>query len=152
MRKTIAIFASILFFIMTCGLTFEASAQVAEIESVQVAQQIAADNAGVEWVEGATAPSLNGQVALPVIDEATGQIVGYLVGTKENLVAALEGAGFAEVAAAVGAAEAGAVAGTTVFGGIGVGTVTTGAVILAGGIALAISAGGGGGSSTPSHH
>src|SRR3989304_2544399 len=73
------------------------------IASVVKAKELAAA-AGGTYVEGATAPALTGtQVALPVIDEATGNVLGHIVADQASLVSALNAAGYASVASAVAA-------------------------------------------------
>ena len=133
------------------GILSPVSAQTGNIAAEAVAKEIAA-NAGGTYVQGAAAPTLTGtQAALPIIEESTGQILGYIVAEQANLVAALNAAGFTEVATALAAAEAGSVAGTTVAAGIGVGTSTALAIGAAVALGLAVSGGGGGGGSTSNH-
>ncbi len=131
------------------GILSSANAQTETIASEAVAKEIAA-NAGGSYVQGSAAPALTGsQTALPIIEEATGQVLGHIVAEQANLVAALNGAGFTEVATAMAAVEAGTVAGATVAAGVGVGTTTALAVGAAVVVGAAVS--GGGSDSTTSH-
>jgi hypothetical protein len=115
------------------------------IASVAKAQEIAAA-AGGTYVEGAAAPALTGtQVALPVIDSATGSVLGHVVAEQASLVSALNAAGYASVASAVAAANVGTAAGLAVGAGFSAGTIAVGAGVVAGVAALAVSSGGGGG-------
>jgi hypothetical protein len=133
------------------GILSSANAQTETIASETVAKEIAA-NAGGTYVQGAAAPALTGsQTALPIIDQATGQVLGHIVAEQANLVAALNAAGFTEVATAVGATAAGTVAGTTVAAGIGVGTTTALAVGAAVAVGLAVSSSSDG-TTTTTHH
>ncbi len=153
MKKTVALAVIFSFFMVTIGFDSLAFAQIEKIKSEEAARKIAEDAGGI-YVEGSAEPTLTGsEVALPVIDEATGEILGYIVAEKESLKSALEGAGLTEVAGALDAIEAGTIAGGTVSGGLLGGT--TGAVLLGvaavAGIALAVG-GGGGGDGTTTHH
>ena len=86
-------------------------------------------------------------MALPVQDEATGDVIGYIVAEKTKLISALNEAGLAEVANALAAAEAGTEAGGTsmasMLGGK-TGWILLGVAVVAG-IAIAAGSGGGGG-------
>lgn len=127
-----------------------AEEKVAEkIEAEEVAKELAA-KAGGTYVKGETAPALSGsEVALPIVDEDTGKILGYVIAEKEKLVSVLNEAGLNEVANALAASEAGEAAAETVTTGISGGTITwiaIGVAALAGiGFALGSSGGGGGG-------
>ncbi len=126
------------------------------IASVSKAQEIASA-AGGTYVEGATAPALTGtQVALPVIDSASGEVLGYVVAEQASLVSALNAAGYTSVASAVAAANVGTAAGLAVGAGISAGTIAVGAGVVAGVALIAVSSGGNGGSGgsggTASHH
>jgi hypothetical protein len=136
------------------GILSTTFAQTSTIAAEVVAKEIAA-NAGGTYIQGSTAPILTGsQTALPVIEETTGQVLGHIVADQANLVAALNAAGFTEVATSMAAIEAGTLAGTTVAAGIGVGTSTALAIGAAIAVGLAVSGGGGGGGGggTTSNH
>jgi hypothetical protein len=132
-----------------------AEEKVAEkIEAEEVAKELAAKADGT-YVKGESSPVLKGsEVALPIVEEETGNILGYVVAEKTKLVAALNEAGLNEVANALAAMEAGEAAAGTVTAGISGGTITwiaIGVAALAGiGFALGGGGGGGGGGSTPS--
>jgi hypothetical protein len=138
------------------GIVSQANAQTQTIATEKAAELIAAD-AGGTYIKGNIAPALSGsQIALPVIEEGTTNILGFIVADQADLVAALNAANLTEVAAALGAAVAGTVAGTTVATGVGIGTTTMLAVGGAAVIGLAVAAGGGGGGggggTTTTHH
>jgi hypothetical protein len=153
MKKITAIIMTFAFLMLNLG--YIAPSHAAEpvsqtIASVAKAKEIASA-AGGTYVEGATAPALTGtQVALPVIDGATGDVLGYVVADQASLVSALNAAGYSSVASAVAASQTGASAGLAVGAGISAGTVAVGAAVVAGVAVLAVSSGGGGG--TSSHH
>lgn len=134
-----------------------AEEKVAEkIEAEEVAKELAT-KAGGTYVKGETAPALKGsEVALPIVDEETGNILGYVVAEKEKLVPVLNEAGLSEVANALAAMEAGEAAAGTVAAGISGGTITwiaIGVAALAGiGFALGGGGGGGGGGGSTSNH
>jgi hypothetical protein len=89
-----------------------------KIEAEEVAKELAAKADGT-YIKGETAPALKGsEVALPIVDEETGNILGYVVAEKEKLVPVLNEAGLTEVANALAAAEAGAAAAGAVTAGI----------------------------------
>jgi len=148
---------SFLMFNLTYVIPSHAAEPVTQtIASVEKAKELAAA-AGGTYVEGAAAPALTGtQVALPVIDGATGDVLGYVVADQASLVAALNEAGYSSVASAIAASQAGAAGGLAVGSGISAGTVAAGAAVLAGIAALAVSSGGGGGGggggTTTVHH
>lgn len=119
------------------------------ILSVSQAKKIAAAAKGGYW-EGADTPVLSkSEIAVPVVDKSTGKVIGHIVAEKGKLISALNAAGYAKVATALAAVEAGTAAGVAVGTGVAIGT--TGAIIagavLAGGVALAV-----GESSTTTHH
>jgi len=126
----------------------DAEEKVAEkIEAEEVAKELA-EEAGGTYVQGETAPAVKGsEVALPIVDEETGSILGYVVAEKEKLVPVLNEAGLTEVANALAAMEAGAAAAGTVTAGISGGTITWIAIGVAAlaGIGFAVGSGGGGG-------
>jgi hypothetical protein len=158
MKKITAIIMAVAFLMLNVG--YIAPSHAAEpvsqtIPAVAKAKEIAAA-AGGTYVEGAAAPALTGtQVALPVIDGATGDVLGYVVADQASLVSALNAAGYSSVASAVAASQAGASAGLAVGAGISAGTVAVGAAVVAGVAVLAVSSGGGGGGgggTTTAHH
>jgi hypothetical protein len=109
--------------------------------------EIAAEKEVVEKIE----PALKGtEVALPIVDEETGKILGYVIAEKEKLVPVLKEAGLTEVANALAAMEAGEAAAGTVTAGISGGTITWIAIGVAAlaGIGFALGSGGGGGSTS----
>jgi hypothetical protein len=155
MKKLMAIFIALSFFLLNLGYVTpsHAAAVTQKIPSEAAAKKLAAD-AGGTYVPGSAAPPLTGtQVALPVVSEETGKVLGYVVADKAALVSALNAAGYSSVASAITATEAGAAAGLAVGAGISTGTIVVGTAILAGIAALAVSSGGGGGGggSTSNH-
>ena len=151
LKKTIVLAAVFTLTLFSMFFLSKAYAQTEAIESVEAAKELAS-NAGGIYVEGEAAPSLTGnQIALPVIDETTGNILGHIVAEKANLVSALNAAGHTGVATAISAAEVG----TATAGAVGAGFLggTTGAIVagvaVVVGVALAVSSGGS--SSTSSH-
>jgi len=155
MRKIIAVIMMFSFFMFNLAYvipSYAAGPVTQTIPSVEKAQELA-KAAGGTYVEGAAPPALTGtQVALPVIDGASGDVLGYIVADQAALVAALNEAGYTSVASAIAASQAGAAGGLAVGSGIKAGTVAAGAAILAGIAALAVSSGGGGGGGTTSGH
>ncbi len=153
--KTLTVFVLVLSLLMPgAGLISQAYSQTETIAAASVAQDIAA-NAGGAFIEGAAAPALTGtQVALPIVEEATGQILGHIVAEQASLVSALNAAGYAEVATAIAAVEAGTVAGAAAATGLALGTTGTTALVVAGvaGAGLALSGNDDDGSSTTAHH
>ncbi|MBI4681986.1 MAG: hypothetical protein HY757_02660 [Nitrospirae bacterium] len=127
-----------------------------KIEAEQVAQDLAA-KAGGSYVKGETAPVLKDtEIALPIIDEETGNTLGYVVAEKKKLISVLNEAGLTEVANAIAAMEAGEAAAGTVTAGISGGTIawiSVGVAALVGiGVALSSGGGGGGSSGSSSNH
>jgi len=119
------------------------------ISSVSQAKEIAAAAKGGYW-EGASAPALSkSEIALPVVDEATGKVIGHIVAEKGKLISALNAAGYAKAATALAAVEAGTAAGVAVGAGVAIGTtgvmVSGIALVVGGAIAVAES-------STTVHH
>ena len=159
MRKIIVLFMVAVFLLCNSLMISQVEAQTQKISSVEAAQKLAAD-AGGTYVEGAATPALTGeQVALPVMDEATGSVIGHVVADKTALVSALNAAGLTEVGAALAATEAGAGAGLAVGTGISAGTIGAGAVVAAVAIGLVVATTGGDADddatsqhTTPSHH
>ena len=156
MKKIIALTSVFLLLVFNIGFVSGAYAETDTIEAETVARELAQSAKGT-YVQGSTAPELTGnQVALPIIDEATGDIIGHIVANQDDLVSALNDAGLTEVANALSAIEAGAAAGEVVEAGVSGGTIAmiAGGVAVAAGIALAVSGGSDGDSttSTTSHH
>jgi hypothetical protein len=122
-------------------------AQVEEIEAEEVAKQLA-ENAEGKYVKGPSVPSVEeSEIALPIIDESTGDILGYIVADKTKLISALNAAGLTDVAEALAAVEAGKEAGAAVGAGLSGGTIALIALGVAAlvGLGLALSGSGGGG-------
>ncbi len=152
MQKTIALLMVAIFLLCNSLTISNVQAQTQKIASEDAAKKLAAD-AGGTYVEGESAPALTGdQVALPVIDEATGNVIGHVVAEKSALVSALNAAGYTEVGAALAASEAGAGAGLAVGAGISAGTIGAGAVVAAAAIALIIGSTSGGDGGTTARH
>lgn len=166
MKKIIALIVSFSFLVF-CGnmprlYAEEADVVVQKISTIEKAKKIAKASEGQYWEaseywEKPPSPPVKGttRVALPVQDEATGDVIGYIVADKEKLVAVLNAEGLTQVANALAAVEAGTVAGdmaTTSFMSGTTGKVILGIVLVAG-IALAAGGGGGGGGggSTSNH-
>ena len=155
MKKVIVIISIVAYLVVAAGVVSPLYAQdiiIDNIESVKTANELATKAEG-KYVEGATAPTLQGdQVALPVQD-ASNDILGYIVADREKLMAVLNEAGMTEVASALGAIEAGKAAGGAATAGFLSGTagkILIGVALIAG---LAVAAGGGGsGSSTTTNH
>ena len=149
MSKKLKLVVILSVLLLSLGLVIQAHAETATIASVQSAEAIAAD-AGGTFVAGSTAPALTGnQVALPILEEGTGQVLGHIVADNAALAAALESAGYAEVAAAVAATEAGAAGGAAAGIGVAAGTATAGVVGAAGATTLVLQGSTGG---TTTHH
>ena len=158
MKKIIALMVSFSFLVFCSyiphGYAEEADVVVQKISTIEKAKKIAKASEGEYWEaseywEKPPSPSVEGtaKVALPVQDEATGDVIGYIVADREKLIAALNAEGLTEVASALAAADAGAVAGdlaTTGFLSGTTGKVILGVVLVAG-IAIAVGSGGGGG-------
>lgn len=159
MRKIMVLFMVAVFLLCNSLTISQVQAQTQKIATVDAAKKLAAD-AGGSYVEGASTPALTGnQAALPVIDEATGNVIGHVVAEKTSLVSALNAAGYTEVGAALAATEAGAGAGLAVGTGITAGTIGAGAVVAAVAIGLVVASTGGSGDggtttqhTTTSHH
>lgn len=153
MKKLTAIVLIAVYLIVAAGLVtplYAVDTVVDNIESVNAAIDLAAQAEG-RYVEGATAPALQGnEVALPVQD-ASGNILGHIVADRDKLISVLNAAGMTEVASALGAATTGTAAGSTATAGVLGGT--TGKVVL--GIALVAGAAAaiasGGSDSTTNH-
>ena len=148
MKKLTVFFTFILFFTNIIFVSHP-YAQTENIEAVEVAKELAEKAEGV-YIDGESLPALGeSQVALPVIDEGTGKIIGYIIADRGKLIKALNESGLTEVANALGAADAGAAAGETVATGISGGSMTTVALIIGAIAAVAVGLGGGGGGGTP---
>jgi hypothetical protein len=168
MKKIIAVIVSFAFLVfcghIPRGYAEERDAVIQKISTLEKAKKIAQVSGGEYWEASEywkkpPAPDVEGtaKVALPVQDEETGEVIGYIVADREKLVAALKAEGLTEVANALAAAEAGSAAGDAATAGFLSGTtgkVILGIVLVAG-IAIAASSGGGGGgggsTSTPIH-
>lgn len=152
MKKTIVLLMVSIFLLCNTWIISPVSAQTEKIATVDAAKSLAAD-AGGTYVEGATAPALTGnQVALPVIEEATGNVIGHVVAEKTALISSLNAAGLTEVGAALAATEVGAGAGLAVGAGIATGTIVVGAVVAAAAIGLVVASTGGSDDSSTSQH
>ncbi len=125
---------------------------VTEIDSEAAARNLAVKAEGT-YIKGVAAPTLSGsEVALPILDEASGKVLGHIVADQIKLISVLNEAGLTEVASAIAAISVGTAAGAAAGTGFALGTTGTIAAVAAVGIGVAVAAGGGGGSSTtPSH-
>jgi len=156
MKKVMVIILSIAYLVVAAGAVSPLYAQetiVDNIESVKAANELAAKAEG-KYVDGATAPALQGdQVALPVQD-ASGNTLGHIVADRKKLIAVLNEAGMTDVASALGAIETGTAAGGAAMAGLSAGTIgkIVVGVALVAGVAVAAGGGGGGGITTTSHH
>jgi hypothetical protein len=160
MKKATALIVVFSFLLFTFGFDSLSYAQVEKIPAEEVAREIGT-RAGGTYIEGAAPPTITGtEIALPVIDEETGNILGYIVAEKESLIKELKNSGLAEVAEALEDVAAGTIAGVGTAGEAAGETVeagmiggTTGAVLLgiaaAVGIALAVGSSGGSTSQHP---
>ncbi len=164
MKKTVLLMIVFLFMLLNIADVSQLGAQEAVVEkiaSVSKAKEIAA-KAGGQYIEGVTAPALTDtQVALPVINESNGEVLGHIIADKDALISTLNEAGYQKVGSALVAAqttaEAGEAAGFIAEAGISAGTIGAAAATTAGaiGIAIAVSGGGSGGSdasTTTTHH
>lgn len=164
--KITAIALTLLFSIMNIidASRLYAQGQVIEkISTVDSAKKIASMADGEyreasQYWENPPSPAVEGteKIALPVQDEDTGKVLGYIVAEKEKLIAALEASGLTDAANALAAVEAGEIAGGATAAGIFSGTtakVVLGIAVIAG-VALAAGGGGGsgGGTTTTIHH
>ncbi len=148
MRKILGFVLVFAVLFLGAGFVMQANAETASVASVQAAEAIA-ESAGGEFVAGATAPALSGtQVALPVLEEATGSVLGHIVAEQAALVTTLEAAGYVEVASAVAAIEAGAAAGAVAGAGVVAGTTAAAAGAVAVSTALVLE----GTTGTTGHH
>ena len=111
-----------------------------EIDSEATARDIAVKAEGT-YIEGATAPTLSGsEVALPIIEESTGNVLGYIVADQIKLISVLNDMGLIEVASAIAAGSVGAAAGTAAGTGFALGTTGMIAAAAAGvGLIVAVS-------------
>jgi len=152
MQKTIALFLVALFLLCNTLTISQVQAQTQKIATIEAAKKLAGD-AGGTYVEGAATPALTGeQVALPVIDETTGKVIGHIVADKTALVSALNTAGLTEVGAALAATEVGGGAGLAVGAGISAGTIGAGAAIAAVTIGIIVATTGGSDDDSTSQH
>jgi len=131
--------------------TTYAETVVKEIDSEAAARQIAVKAEGT-YVEGPAAPTLSGsEVALPIVDEVSGEVLGHIVAEQIKLIAVLNEVGMAEVASAIAALSVGKEAGAAAGTGFALGTTGKIAAAVAVGTGIAIAIGSGGSSSTSSH-
>jgi len=152
-KKFIALCVVLSFMAFSIGYVSQpvaADAVTETISSVSKAKEIAAAAKGGYW-EGTSAPALSkSEIALPVMDRATGNVIGHIVAEKGKLISALNSAGYSKVAAALAAVQAGTTAGVAVGTGVAIGT--TGAIVsgvaLTAGVALAVVESG----TTTTHH
>lgn len=153
----ITVFLFTLCSLVNISLLQAAETVMGKIASENMAKDIA-EKAGGQYVEGISAPATEGnQVALPVMDESTGEIEGYIVADQDQLVAVLNSEGYTDVASALAAAqttaEAGEAAGLIAESGIAAGTIGKVAAAAAGAAGIAaVASGGDGSSSTTTHH
>jgi hypothetical protein len=144
------LFLSVNFSFLLPSISY-AETVVTEIDSEAAARNLAVKAEGT-YVKGAAAPTLSGsEVALPIIDEASGDVLGYIVADQIKLISVLNEAGMAEVASAIAAISVGTAAGAAAGTGFALGTTGTIAAVAAVGIGVAVAVGSGGTSSTPSH-
>jgi hypothetical protein len=151
MKKAIALLIILSFSTINFTFITRAFAETEKIASIETAMHLASDSGG-RYTKGETAPALKeNEIALPVIDEKTGDILGYIVAERYKLIEALNAAGFEKVAEALAADEEGRKAAGYVDSGISGGTVAAiAAGVAAGaGIALAIGGSDGGDNTTP---
>ena len=128
-----------------------AATVVTEIDSEAAARSLAVKAEGT-YVEGAAPPTLSGsEVALPIINESSGEVLGHIVADQIKLISVLNEAGLTEVASAIAAISVGTAAGTAAGTGFALGTTGTIAAVAAIGIGVAVAVGSGGSSSTSSH-
>lgn len=124
------------------------------IASELTARKLAARAGGRYVKDLSTVEFTESQIALPIVDGDTGEILGYIVARQDRLVAVLNEVGLGEVAAAVASVPAtvaaGAAAGTAVAAGISAGTVMTAAAVVSA-VALAVLAVNGDSDTTPQH-
>lgn len=157
MKKIIVLLTVFSLLALNAGFNKRAFAQSENIEAETVAEELAARSGG-RYVKGETAPALKGQeVALPIVEEETGKVLGHVVADKAKLVSVLNDAGLSEVANALAAMGAGEAAGETVAAGMSGGTITWIAIGVAAVVGLGVALGGGGGggggsSSSTSNH
>ena len=147
------------FLLLLVGTVFLSTGYAEEVVSGKIASELAAEDlaekAGGKYVKGALNQELTPtQIALPVVDESSGAILGHIVAEQSELAEVLNAAGLAEVSTAVAAfptaASTGAAAGATATAGVVSGTTVAAAVGVAAvvGVALAVS----GGSDSTSNH
>lgn len=165
MNKIMAVMVSLSFLIFSSHAPLlyaeETDVVVQNISTLEKAKKIAEASEGQYWEaseywEKPPSPSVKGttKIALPVQDEATGDVIGYIVADKEKLIAALNAEGLTEVANALAAVEAGGIAGETAAASFLSGTtakVILGIVLVAG-IAIAAGSGGSSGGGSTSNH
>lgn len=83
------------------GISAQENANSEYIDKIQDVRDIAEDAGGL-YFEGNDVPYIRGnQVALPIKNEATGKTLGYIVAEMDNLVFALEKAGYVGLASTI---------------------------------------------------
>ena len=126
MKKGIALLTGALFLILTSVYVPHTYAQgmVSEtIPSEAAAEEIKDLAQGQYWRgEGIPVHKAN-EVALPVIDEKTGKVIGHIVADKEALIEALRIKGYTTVASALAAVETGTTAGLAAGTTLSTGTI-----------------------------
>ena len=155
MKKAITLLIILSFSTINFTFITRAYAETEKIASIETAMHLAADSGG-RYARGANAPALDKkEIALPVIDETTGDILGYIVAERAKLIEALNTAGLKKVSEALAADEEGRKAAGYVDSGISGGTVAAIAAGVAAGAGIALAIGGSSGSDnttpTPAH-
>jgi hypothetical protein len=147
MKKAIALLIILSFSTINFTFITRAFAETEKIASIETAMHLAADSGG-RYAMGKTAPALDkNEIALPVIDEKTGDILGYIVADGVKLIEALNATGLNRVAEALAADEAlaandeGRKAAEYVESGISGGTVAAIAAGVAAGAGIALAIG-----------
>ena len=152
--SSVPAFLLILFFISSFVLhpvTYADDTVVEEIDSEASARHLAVKAEGT-YIEGASAPTLSGsEVALPILDEASGQVLGYIVADQIKLISVLNEVGMAEVASAIAAISVGTAAGAAAGTGFALGTVGTIAAVTAVGTGVILLVSSGKSKSTTNH-
>ncbi len=124
---------------------------VKEIDSEADARELAVMSEGT-YIKGASVPELSGsEVALPIIDETSGQVLGHIVADQVKLISVLNDVGLTEVATAIAAVSVGTATGTAASTGFALGTVGTVAAVAAVGTGVILLVSSGKSNSTPDH-
>ena len=159
MKKITSIIVMVTFMMFNSYYIIPSSAAEGVIQKISSEDnaRTLANNAGGYYSKGKDIPVLSSkEIALPVLEKDSGEVLGYIVAESNNLISALNAAGYTQVADALAAAEAGTVGGLAVGASISAGTIALGTAIAAGVIALALGAsgggGGGGGTSSSTNH